>query len=143
MAERKVPGNDVFMFIDPAGGTAYELIVCLTSNSFGIQNAIIDAKSKCGADTLPGTQSFSVSFEGQVIYEPGASRQGIYDLLTLAKNQTTVGWKISTATPVTGDVVIAGTGFLGSVETVYGDEAPSTFTAELGVYGTPTITETA
>ena len=67
MAERKVAGDDVLLFIDPAGGTTYELVVCLTSNSFKIANAIIDAKSKCGPDNLPGVQTFEVTFEGQII----------------------------------------------------------------------------
>lgn len=143
MAERKVSGTDVLLMIDPAGGTTYELVVCLTSNSFKIANAIIDANTKCGADNLPGVQSFEVAFEGQVIYSPAALRLGIYDLLTVAKNKTTIGWKMSTATPVTGDVVVTGTAFIANVDTAYGDEAPGTFNATLGIYGTPTITETA
>lgn len=142
MAERKVSGNDMLLFIDPAGGTTYELVVCLTSNSFKIATAIIDAKSKCGPDTLPGTQTYEVGFEGQVIVDPGTLRAGLFSLLTLAKNKTTVGWKMSVATPATGDVVTSGTAFIANVDTTYADEAPGTFSATFGIYGTPTITET-
>lgn len=140
-ADRKSPGNETLLFIDPSGGTSYATVICLTSNSFGIVNNIIDAKSKCGADTLPGTQSFSVDFEGQVVYNASGAKIGIYELLTLAKNQTTIGWKIAQAVPEAYDVIITGTGFIAEVQNTYGDEAPATFTAKLGVYGTPTITE--
>ena len=141
MAQRKIAGNDVLLMLDTAGGTSYGTVVCLTSNSFEIVNNIIDAKSKCGPDTLPGTVSYNSDFEGQVIYSPSGSNVGIYDLLVAAQSQATCGFKISQATPVTGDVTITGTCFLGSVKQVFGDEAPSTFTATLGIYGTPTITE--
>ena len=142
MAERKVAGNDVLLLIDPAGGTSYDLVVCLTSNSFKIANAIIDAKSKCGPDNLPGVQTFEVAFEGQIIYSPASNRIGVYELLTLAKNKTTIGWKMATASPVTGDVVTSGTAFIANVDTTYGEENPGTFSATLGIYGTPTIAET-
>ncbi len=138
---RKSPGVETFLFIDPSGGTTYAKIICLTSNSFGIVNNIIDAKSKCGADQLPGTQSFNVDFEGQLIYNATGATVGIYDLLVLAKNQTTIGWKIAQVTPESYDVIITGTGFVAEVANVYGDEAPATFTGKLGIYGTPTITE--
>lgn len=141
VADRKIAGNDVLMFIDNTGGTSYGLVVCLTSNSFGISNAIIDAKSKCGPDNLPGVQTFEVDFEGQVVYSPSGTKVGTFDLLTLAKNKTKIGWKISTATPAAGDIIVEGTGFIADVKTVYGEEAPATFTAKLGIYGTPTITE--
>lgn len=142
MAERKVAGNDVLMYIDPAGGTSYKIVVCLTQNSFGIENAIIDAKSKCGPDNLPGAQTVTVDFAGQVILSPDTGRVGVYNLLELAQDKTTIGWKISEVTPATGDVVISGTGFIASVKVDFNDESPSAFTASLGIYGSPTIAET-
>lgn len=140
--ERKVTGNDMLLFIDPAGGTSYSLVVCLTSNSFNIANAVIDAKSKCGPDNLPGVQSFEVSFEGQIIWSPDSGRVGHYSLLTLASNKTTIGWKMAKATnTVDGNVSITGTAFIANVDSTFADEAPGTFACTLGIYGTPTIAE--
>lgn len=143
MAERKVIGSDQLFFIDPAGGTTYSLVVCLTSQSFSIVNNLIDAKSKCGADKLPGTQEFSAAFEGQVIMEAGTLRVGAFDLITLCLNKTTIGWKMGPASPVTGDVIKSGTAFLSKYDETAGQDDPATFSCELGIYGTPTVTEFA
>ncbi len=67
MAERKISGNDVLLFIDPAGGTTWELVICLTSQSLTRATSEIDAKSKCGPDKSPGSQEINVDFEGQVM----------------------------------------------------------------------------
>lgn len=145
MADDKLSGNDMLLFIDVADGTTYsDLVICLTSNGFKISNSIIDAKSKCGADNLPGAQSFEVPFEGQVILRPGTNKLGTYELLNLAKNKTRIGWKIAKAgTAATGDLIITGSGFVAEVDLQFGSEDPSTFSASLGIYGTPTITESA
>lgn len=145
MADDKLSGNDMLLFIDVADGTTYaDLVICLTSNGFKISNAIIDAKSKCGADNLPGAQSFEVPFEGQVILRPGTNKLGSYELLQLALNKTRVGWKISKAgVAATGDLIIKGSGFIADVDLKFGSDDPSTFSASLGVYGTPSITEAA
>ncbi len=145
MADDKLSGNDMLLFIDVADGTTYsDLVICLTSNGFKLSTAIIDAKSKCGADNLPGVTTYEVPFEGQVILRPGTNKVGTYELLTLAKNKTRIGWKIAKAgTPATGDLVITGSGFIAEVDLKFGDDAPSTFSASLGIYGVPTITEAA
>ena len=134
MAERKVNGKDMLLFLDLAGGTAYDLVVCLTNNSFKIATDIIDAKSKCGADSAPGTTSYEVGFEGQIIEVPDTDRVGMYLLLTAAQNKTTVGWKIARAgTAATGDIVRAGTGFVASVDENFELEGVATFSATLGI----------
>jgi len=144
MPQRKLAGNDMLLFIDITDGTAYaDLVVCLTSNSFKIANAIIDAKSKCGPDNLPGVQSFEVSFEGQIILSPDANKLGTFELLTLAANKTAIGWKMAKAgTAISGDIIITGRAFIANVDTSFADEAPGTFSTTLGIYGTPTIAET-
>ena len=145
MADDKLSGNDMLLFIDVADGTTYaDLVICLTSNGFKISNSIIDAKSKCGADNLPGAQTFEVPFEGQVILRPGTNKLGIYDLLILAKNKTRIGWKIAKAgTAATGDLIITGSAFIADVDIKGAVDDPATFSASLGIYGTPTITEAA
>lgn len=143
MAERKIDGADVLLFIDPAGGTAYDLIVCLTANSFNAALNEIDSKTKCGADKAPGTPSFEVSFEGQIIYSPDTDRVSTGSLYTLLTGKTTVGWKMGKATPVTGDIVYSGTAFISKLDQTFPEEGRATFSGALGIYGTPTQTITA
>lgn len=142
MAERAISGTDVLLFIDPAGGTAYDTVICLTSNSFNAAVEKIDSRTKCGANTLPGSSTFEVSFEGQVMYDPAAGRISTADLYTLLANKTTVGWKIGTAIPASGDVIYEGTAFIANLDQTYADNTPSTFSGSLGIYGTPTQTVT-
>ena len=144
MAERKLAGSEMLLFIDQADDTDYDdLVVCLTNNTFKIANAIIDAKSKCGPDNLAGVQSFEVGFEGQIILSPDANRLGIYGLFNLAKNKTRIGWKMARAVPATGDLIITGSAFIANIDTAFADENPATFNATFGIYGTPSITQSA
>lgn len=143
MAERKVVGTDVLLFLDLAGGTAYDLVVCLTNNTYNATVQEIDAKSKCGPDKLPGTVSFEASFEGQIIIDPAPDRVGIAALYTALTGKTTVGWKIGKVTPVTGDTTYTGTAFISKLDQSFGEDAPSTFSASLGIYGSPVQTVTA
>lgn len=140
--QRKISGSTMLLFIDPTGGTTYVPAICLTSQSFSLANNEIDAKTKCGPDKLPGTQDFNVDFEGQLILSPTGSSLGYMDLVTLALNKTTIGWKYGPAVPVEGDVVITGSGFLSKFDSTSGQDEPSTFSSSIGVYGSPVFTET-
>lgn len=142
MAYRKVVAKDNLLLIDPAGSITYSTVLCLEENSFKIANSIIDAKSKCGADNLPGAQSFEVSCSGQMAVASDSGQVDIGDLYTLAANVTTIGWKIGKVTPVTGDVSWAGTAFIANLDMSEPVEGTCKFTMTLGVYGTPTQTVT-
>ena len=142
MAERKVSGNDVLLFLDLSGGTSYDLVVCLEQNSLNAATQIIDAKSKCGPDNLPGEQTFQVAFAGQVIYSPGVDRIGSALLFTALIDKTTVGWKMGRTSPVTGDVTYTGTAFVAKLDQTFSGSEPAKFSVELGIYGTPTQTVT-
>ena len=143
MAERKVDGADVLLFIDTAGGTAYDTIVCLTSNSFNAALSEIDSKTKCGPDKAPGTASFEVSFEGQIVYSPDTDRLSAAALYTALTNKTAVGWKMGKASLVTGDVSYSGTAFISKLDQTFPEEGRATFSGSLGIYGTPTQTITS
>ena len=136
MAERKVNGKDILLFIDPAGGDAYSIVVCLTSNSKKLTTATLDAASKCGPDTRPGAQSVSVDFAGQVVVAPDAGRVSEGDLFDLWKNSTNIGWKQGPAAPVDGDVIYTGQGFISDLSDTY-DMNGATFSGTIGVSGFP------
>ena len=132
MAEHKISGNDVLLFIGD-NGTDYDTIVCLTSNGITRATNSIDAKTKCGPDTLPGTQDIAVQFEGQVMLDTtGASLEALYDYWA---NKDTIYWKMGPATPVTGDITWSGTGFLSQLDDTYAQDTPGTFSGAISIYG--------
>ena len=143
MAEHKVKGGTMLLFIDPAGGTSYKTVVCLTSVAKADSVNAIDASSACGPDKSPGVLDFSFTFEGQHLQDPLSGKTSGSNLRTLLRNKTTIGWKISPETPVTGDEVETGTGFLSELSSTYSFDAIGTFSGTLVAYGTPTLTITA
>lgn len=139
MAQRKVNGKDILLFIDPAGGVDYKTLVCLTSNGLNRTTSIIDAASKCGPDSQAGPQTISVPFAGQIMVDPDADKASEGDLHDLWVNSTTIGWKIGPAVPVDGDVIYEGTGFISDLSSTQ-DMNGATFTGTIAVSGTPTMT---
>lgn len=140
MAERKVKGKDILLFIDLAGGAEYDDIICLTKQSIKRATEKIDAATKCGPDTQPGKQSVDVDFEGQQMVDPDADRISAGDLHPAWEDQRTIGWKMGPADPQTGDVIYSGTGFLSSLDDEYDLSNPATFSCSIGVYGNITQT---
>lgn len=141
MAQRKVNGKDILLFIDPAGGVDYKTIVCLTSNSKKLATATLDAASKCGPDSQPGAQTISVDFTGQIVVMPDTGKVSEADLYNLWSNSTTIGWKMGPAAPVEGDVTYSGSGFISDLSDTY-DMNGATFSGTIGVSGTPVQTIT-
>lgn len=134
MAEHKLSGNDVLLFVGTDGIT-YNTVVCLTSNGITRARNEIDANTKCGADKLAGVQSNGLTFEGQNMYDPSAGRVSVDDLDDYWRNNTTVYWKMGKAVPAIGDVTYSGTGFISQLDETFAQDTPSTFTGAIGVYG--------
>lgn len=140
--ERKVSGNDYVLSIDPYGGTAYKLVVCLKGNSIEFQTNVIDASSKCGPDTLPGNQSVKCDFSFLDVLDTQNTEQSGGALIQLQQAKTTIGWKWGRLTPQQGDYVFTGTGFIGMVKLDAQENTAVSGTGSIGIYGTPTITYT-
>lgn len=136
MAERLVNGKDVLLFIDSAGGTNYDLIVCLTSNSKNIATSVIDSASKCGPSSTAGPTTISIDLAGQIMADPDAGHVSEGDLHDLIIAGTTVGWKLAPAVPVDGDDIYSGTGFFSTLNSTW-DMNGATFTGTLSPDGTP------
>lgn len=134
MAEHKLSGNDVLLFVGTDGIT-YNTVVCLTSNGITRARNEIDANTKCGADKLAGVQSNGLTFEGQNMYDPSAGRVSVDDLDDYWRNNTTVYWKMGKAVPAIGDVTYSGTGFISQLDEVFAQDTPSTFSGAIGVFG--------
>jgi TP901-1 family phage major tail protein len=137
MAERKLAGKDMLFFIDPAGGTSYSTVVCLTSQTYDRTKNTIDATTKCGPDTLNGTATRTISLEGVVLYGPDAGKVSEYALDNYWEDDTLVGWKLAEVSPEAGSIIYQGTGRLSDLSTTYGQDGAATFSATLQVSGTP------
>jgi hypothetical protein len=140
MAEHKVAGGTMLLFIDPAGGTAYDTVVCLTSVSKSASVSVVDASSACGPDKSPGTIELSYGFEGQHLQDPASGKISGTSLRQLLLSKTTVGWKIAPESPVGGDEIEVGTGYISELSSTYAFDSVGTFTGTLQPYGTPVIT---
>jgi hypothetical protein len=139
MAEHKVQGGTMLLFIDPNGGTDYDVVVCLTSVGKSDSVTVVDASSACGPDKSPGTLEISYSFEGQHLQDPDTGKISGTDLRSLLRSETTIGWKIAPEVPVQGDEIEYGTGYLSELSSTYAFDSVGTFTGTLQPFGTPTI----
>lgn len=139
MAEHKVAGGTMLLYIDPAGGTDYDMVVCLTSVSKSDSVTVIDASSACGPDKSPGTLELSYSFEGQHLQDPVSGKISGTSLRQLLRSKTTIGWEISPENPQTGDEIESGTGYLSELSSTYAFDSVGTFTGTIQPYGTPSL----
>lgn len=121
MAQVEVSGSDILLFIDPLGGTAYDTLVCLTSNSITGSTDTINSSSKCGTSSSPGTQTNDVSFEGNYMKDLDGGNISGADLWDLWKNKTNFSWKMGPVVPVPGDDTYYGTGFLSTLTLTFPD----------------------
>lgn len=140
MAEHKVAGGTMLLFIDPAGGTDYDTVVCLTNVTKSATVSVVDASSACGPDKSPGTVELSNGFEGQHLQDPDTGKISGTSLRQLLLAKTTIGYKIAPESPVTGDEIEVGTGFLSELSSTYQFDSIGTFTGSLNPFGQPTIT---
>jgi hypothetical protein len=139
MAEHKVAGGTMLLFIDPTGGDEYDMVVCLTSVSKSDSISVVDASSACGPDKSPGTLELSYSFEGQHLQDPDSGKISGTSLRQLLRSKTTIGWMIAPETPVTGDEIEEGTGYFSELSSTYAFDSVGTFTGTIQPYGTPTL----
>lgn len=135
MAEHKINGTDVLLMISRDAGVTYSVIVCLTSQTVNRTTTVIDARSKCGPDTLPGTQENDVDFEGQVMADPSSLRISTDELDDLWRNKETIYWKLGKVTPILGDVTYYGTGFISELAETFAQDEVATFAGKLSPYG--------
>lgn len=142
MAERAITGKDIVMKLDLEGGTSYDTIICLTSNTVGITVEQIDSITKCGNKKLPGNAGYTATFEGELMVDPDTGTISAAEIFAVAKAKTTVGFYIGPATAVEGDPVYTGTAFIASLEQTFGVGDPATFSGELGILEDITLTIT-
>jgi len=139
MAEHKVAGGTMLLFIDPAGGSSYDTVVCLTSVSKADSVTVVDAASACGPDKSPGTLELSYSFEGQHLQDPDSGKISGTDLRVLLRGKSQFAWKIAPVAPVAGDEVEVGVGFFSELSSTYAFDSIGTFTGTIQPVGVPSL----
>lgn len=130
----------MMLYIDPNGGTDYDMVVCLTSLSREDSVGEIDANSFCGPDSQPGTVTVGArTAEGYVLADPTSGKISAYDLRTLLHSKTTIGYKLSPAQPADGDEIETGTAYISNLSDTYGIEEAGTFSLSIRPFGTPSF----
>lgn len=140
MAVHKVMGGSILLMIDPAGGTSYKHVVCLTSVAKSDSVNAIDASSGCGPDKAPGVLDMSYTFEGHLLQDPANTQISGTSLRQLLRAKSTIGWKITPESPQIGDEIESGIGFLSELSSTYAFDGIGTFSGTLVAYGVPTLT---
>src|SRR5690348_16148802 len=135
MAQHKISANDIALQISRDGGSTYPYVVCLTSFNVDRETNVIDAKSFCGPDTLPGVQSNGVTFEGQVMEDPTGGTISTDDLTDMWETKQTISWKVGKLIPLIGDETDYGTGFISKLTKTGSTDTIVTFSGALSVYG--------
>lgn len=150
MAERKPEIGSIGIFIKT--GVDFLVLVCQTDLTFDRSRDTIDANTKCGPDQLPSNNAtYEISGSAQIWLgdtddaeiPDTPNNKGSEALLDqLIRNKTTFDWKIGplSGTPVPGDVVYEGSGFLSNLSSSWGNDDPATFDFTIGVRGEYTQT---
>lgn len=145
MAEHKLSGKQVLLYIDPANTATpiYSVVVCLKKHTFEAISEELDASSKCGPDTLPGkVKEGPINFDGIQLYDPATLKVSGASLFSLLQAQATVAWKIAPVSPVTGDIIKVGKGFISKISEDYDYSSPSSFSGVLSIIGSTVQTTT-
>lgn len=138
MAEHKVTARSVLLYIDPAGGTDYDTVVCLTEITRADTRGTVEANSMCGPDKSLGPLEIGErTFTGFHLADPDSGKISGASLRTLLYAGTTVGYKIGPITPTEGDETETGTAFLSNLSDTYNADSDATFSGALQPYGTP------
>lgn len=142
----EINGSNIIVAIDPAGGTTYKLIVCLTSNTMTTGITELDASSKCSPSGkwIPGTKiDQTISGEGNLL-DPDTgipTNIGFPELYSLMTQGTIVTCKFGKVSPTTGEAVYSGSAFITKCEEVAPFDALVTFSFTLRA-SSPPLTQT-
>lgn len=134
MAEIEVTGQSIWLMIDPAAGTNYDTLICLTTKSLNRTTETIESSSQCGTSSGPGKKAADVSFEGVQMVDLDSGHMSGADLHDLWDDQTKFTWKLTKAIPIADDITYSGMGFITSLSDTYG-EGNATFSGSFSVSG--------
>lgn len=141
MANDTLEGKRIVFLIDPANGSSYDLVVCLTNNTYTRAANVIDASSKCGTKKLNGIKDRTIQIEGIVEINSAAGRISEADLNSYFENDTKIGWAMGPETAGTGEVTYSGIdAIISNLELSAPQDGAATFSATVQLSGVPTQT---
>ena len=115
MAERFVEAANIFVTI-ALDGQSQRTVYCLVSITRNYTTNVIDAASICNpAAKSPGTQDFSVDMSLQRVWDVAGTHYSEKFLHDTLMDKSLVDYTIGPATPITGDLVETGTGYITSM----------------------------
>lgn len=134
MANEKLSGKDLNLYRNAGTPESpdWQLIACLTETSLAGETEVLEANSKCGADSAPGITSWTSDFTGYAATNLAADTESSDNMISLFQNQTQSEW-IITDDPVSPNVWRQFEGFISSYTEDYN------FSEAVGFSGTLTI----
>jgi hypothetical protein len=112
MAERLVTAASQFILI-ALDGQSQQQVYCVVSITRNYNTNVVDSSSICNpAAKSPGTQDFSVDVALQRAWEPVNTHYSEKFLHDAFNNKSQIDYTVGPATPVHGDIVETGTGFI-------------------------------
>lgn len=110
-AKRPLP-NEVVLTIAEDGSTPEKLVVCLTQNDFNSTSNLVTTETFCGTENLPGSLGQTLNVALRRIWAPATEETSEELLYTWWYNKTHVNVTHGPKTPVTDDLVYAGSGYI-------------------------------
>ena len=135
MAAHELKGQDWILLIDVAGGTAATAVVCLKSVTFNGERGEIDGSSFCGPSILPGLSNESIDYDAFASYDAGALKASTAIIYDAFQDSARISWSITRATPVTGDPVKTGYGYIVSHNENYALNELTGFSGKIKIDG--------
>lgn len=139
MAEHKVIGGTMYLYISPTNNGVFDTVICLETLTKDDSVGEVDASSQCGPDISPGELSLSRTFDGQHMQDPDTGEISGTDLRILMYAKTLVGYKIATIGLVAGDETETGEGYITALSSTYAFNDVGRFSGTLRPSGTPVI----
>lgn len=139
MAMQPVEGKLQVVLLDTANtGASYDLVVCLTSNSFERSANVIDASSKCGTYKLNGVKERTIQLEGIIQKSPDAGTLTEGDLNDIFENDTKVAWLFGPENPGADDIYYTGiNAIISNITYTAPQDGAATFSATMQLNGVP------
>ncbi len=143
MAEIPVEAKLQVFLIDTANtGASYDLVVCLTDNSFERAANVIDASSKCGTVKMNGVKERTIQLSGIIMKTPDAGHLTEGDLNNIFEADTKFAWLFGPEDPDADDRYYTGeNAIISNLTYTAPKEGPATFSATVQLNGVPVLHE--
>lgn len=122
MAEKFPLPNSVIITISEVDGTQ-KAVVCLTQNDFTGSSNTVTGDTFCGTEVQPGSKSQTLQLGYRRVWEPDNNHTSEQFLYNSWKNDVHLEWTIGPETPVTGDLIYRGTGYITNISNTNGTNA--------------------